>query len=264
MYYAFSAVFDIVAGITAHPLSHLFDEHMTKMLKEFEDVHQGTVTDEVLHDLAQNFSFPVPCLPGDVSLIEDLLADMDIQLRKEPKLALNIRLRLRLLHIGPVLFHHVILRNYLSRPPENDEVIFQLVKQNRIFRLWTSHEQALAACNGEENTGPNSPLAQAPTPQLYMLAVINDSDLTLSDDRPLVAIQDIQSVNWSSGLALSGGQRKPQRYTPPHLRVILAGPRPKPRPAYKKTVQFQDTLKENGEKITQLRRSKRAQMAVQA
>ena len=184
MYYSFSVIFDIVAGITAHPLSQLFDEHMTKMLKEFEDAHRGTVTDEVLHDLAQNFSFPVPCLPGDMSLIEDFLADMDIQLRKEPRLALNIRLRLRLLHVGPVLFRLVIVRNYLDRPPENDGVIFQLVKQNRIFRLWTPHEQALAACNGEENTSPDSPLTQAPTPQLYNLAVIDDGDLPLSDDRP--------------------------------------------------------------------------------
>ena len=71
MYHSFSVIFDIVAGIMAYPLSQLFDEHMTKMLKEFEDSHQGTVTDEVLHSLAQHFSFPVPCLPGDVSLIED-------------------------------------------------------------------------------------------------------------------------------------------------------------------------------------------------
>jgi hypothetical protein len=160
-----------------------------------------------------------------MSLIEDFLADMDMQLCKEPRLTLNIRLRLRLLHVGPVLFRLVIVRNYLDRPPENDGVIFQLVKQNRIFRLWTSHEQALAACNGEENTSPDSPLAQAPTPQLYNLAVIDDGDLPLSDGRPLVAIQDLQSVSWSSGLALSGGQRKPRRYTPPHLRVIPAGPR---------------------------------------
>jgi hypothetical protein len=76
-----------VAGITANPLSQLFNEHMTKMLKEFKDAHQGTVTDKVLHDLAQNFSFPVPCLPGDMSLIEDFLADMDMQLRKKPRLA---------------------------------------------------------------------------------------------------------------------------------------------------------------------------------
>jgi hypothetical protein len=264
MYHAFSAIFDIVAGITAHPLCQLFDEHMTNMLKEFEDVHQGAVTDEVLHDLAHNFSFPVPCLPGDMSLIEDLLADMDMQLHKEPKLALNIRLRLRLLHVGPVLFRLVVVRNYLDRPPENDKVIFQLVKQHRIFRLWTSHELALAACNGEENTSPDSPLDQAPTPELYKLAVIDDGDLTLSDGRPLVAIRNLQSVNWSSGPALSGGRRKPRRYTPPHLRVIPAGPRPKPRPAYKKAVRFEDTLEENSEGVTRLRRSKRAQMAVQA
>ena len=114
----------------AHPLSQLFDEHMTKMLKEFKDAHQGTVMDKVLHNLAQNFSFPMPCLPGDMSLIEDFLADMDMQLCKEPRLTLNICLCLCLLHVGPVLFCLVIVQNYLDQPPENDGVIFQLVKQN--------------------------------------------------------------------------------------------------------------------------------------
>ena len=82
---------------------------MTKMLKEFKDVHQGTVTDEVLHDLVQNFLFPMPCLPGDMSLIGDFLADMDMQLCKEPRLTLNIHLCLRFLHVGPVLFCLVIV-----------------------------------------------------------------------------------------------------------------------------------------------------------
>ena len=109
MYYSFSVIFNIVAGITAHPLSQLFDEHMTKMLKEFKDVHRGTVTDKVLHNLMQNFSFPMPCLPGDMSLIEDFPADMDMQLHKEPRLALNICLHLCLLHVRLVLFHLVIV-----------------------------------------------------------------------------------------------------------------------------------------------------------
>lgn len=137
---------------------------------------------------------------------------MDTQLRKEPKLALNIRLPLCLLHVEPVLFQLVVVRNYRDRPPGNDKVIFQLVKQNRVLRLWASNELALTACNREKNTSPNSPLDQVPTLGLCKLAVIDDGDFTLSDDRPLVAIRDLQSVNWSSGLALSVGQQKPRRY----------------------------------------------------
>jgi urate oxidase len=83
MYHAFSAIFNIVAGITAHPLSQLLDKHMTNMLKEFEDAHQGMVMDEVLHDLAHNFLFPIPCLLGNMSLIEDFMADMDTQRRRK-------------------------------------------------------------------------------------------------------------------------------------------------------------------------------------
>ena len=189
---------------------------------------------------------------------------MDMQLCKKSKLTLNVHLHLCLLHVGPVLFCLIIVRNYLDQPPGNNRVTFQLVKQNWIFWLRTSHEQALTACNGEENTSPNSPLAQVPTPQLYNFTVIDDGDLPLSNDRPLVAIQHLQSMSWTSGLALSGRQRKPWHYMLPHLHVILAGPCPKPQPAYKRAVRFQDTLNENGEEITQLHQSKRAQMAVQA
>ena len=83
-----------------------------------------TLTEE---QLTQDFSFPVPILPGDASLIEDFLADMDIQLRKETG---TITHGPRLLHLRPALFGLVILRIYLNRSYENDQDIFQLVKSN--------------------------------------------------------------------------------------------------------------------------------------
>jgi hypothetical protein len=212
---------------------------MQKAQKIFEDMHPRRAVDEDLQNLATKFAFPVPILLGDESLIEDFLADMGLQLRKHSKLA---ACGLRLHHVGFVLFRLVVLRVYLRRPPANDLDIFNLVKQNQVSRVWTSHEQALAACHGEDDTGPHSKLPQPPTPELYMLPVINDNELDISDDEPLVAIQVPELVTWSNGPALSGGVHKPRRYTPPHLRPKANGPRPKPRPAYKKAVRFQTEL----------------------
>jgi len=210
---------------------------MQKAQKTFED--RRCATDEDLQNLATKFTFPVPILLGDESLIEDFLADMGLQLRKDSKFA---ACSLCLHHVGFVLFRLVVLRVYLHRPPTNDMDIFNLVKHNQVSWVWTSHEQALAACHGEDNTGPHSQLPQPPTPELYMLPVINDNELDISDDEPLVVLQVPEAVSWSKGRALSGGVRKPQRYTPPHLRPKANGPRPKPRPAYKKAVRFQTVL----------------------
>ena len=237
LYDAFSTIFDILVGATPHPLAQLFDEYMQNARKKFKATHQRGALDEDLHGLAQHFSFPVPSLPGDESLIDDFLADLGVQLRKESKLVSS---SLRYHHIGPIFFRLVILREYLHKLPENDYDIFQLVKQNRVYRIWTSHELALAACHGEENTSSNSPLGYAPTPSLFKLTVINDTDTIISDDETFVAIRSPESINWTRGVALSGGLRKPRRYTPPHLRLTAPQPRPQPRPAYKKMVHFEN------------------------
>jgi len=194
-----------------------------------------------LEDLAQYFPFPVPSIPSDVSLFEEFLTEIGILLRKEPKFA---ACSLHFHHIAPILFRLVLVREYLHRPPENDQDIFQLVKENQVFRIWTAHEQALAACHGEENTMSDSPLVQPPTPLLYRLTVINDAKLTISHDEPRVAIRSPQSVNPASGPALSGGPRKPRRYTPPLLPLTATGPRQNPRPTstFKKSVHFRAIL----------------------
>jgi hypothetical protein len=249
-YNAFSTIFDILVGATPHPLAQLFDEYVDKARKAFEAAHQRKVSNEDLHGLAQHFSFPIPSLPGDESLIDDFLADLGIQLHKESKF---VGSSLRYHHIGPIFFRLVILREYLHKPPENDHDIFHLVKQKRIHRIWTSHEQALAACHGEEDTSPNSPLGYSPAPSLFKLAVLNDADIIISNDETLVAIQSPESINWTSGMALSGGLRKPRRYTPPHLRLAAASqPRPRPRPAYKKIVHFENQSAESSGRTGQV------------
>ena len=249
LYDAFSAIFDILVGAAPHPLAQLFDEYIDKARKTFEATHQRRVSDEDLHGLAQHFSFPIPNLPGDESLIEDFLADLGVQLRKESKLVSS---SLRYHHIGPILFHLVILREYLHKPPDNDHSIFQLVKNNLVYRIWTSHEQALAACHGEGNTSSNSPFNYPPTPLLYKLTVIGDSAIVVSNDETLVAIRSPESVDWTSGMALAGGLRKPRRYTPPHLRLTALQPRPKPRPAHRKIVHFENQFEEASSGVGQV------------
>ena len=52
----------------------------------------------------------------------------------------------------------------MGRPPENDLDILQAVKESQISRIWTGHEQALAACYGEENISPDVVLDAVPEP----------------------------------------------------------------------------------------------------
>jgi hypothetical protein len=173
--------------------------------------------------------------------------DIDILLRKENTVtAYGLKENsvathsLCLHHVGPPLFGLVILRVYLGRPPENDGHIYELVKQNQVYRIWSPHERALAACHGESNTSSNSPLSEPPTPLLYNLAVVNDNDLVISDEVPLVAIKSPQPVNWMVSPGLAGGLRKPRRYRPPHLQLIATGTWPKPQPAYETVANVSD------------------------
>jgi hypothetical protein len=223
---------DILSGARHHPLVQLFHEHMATKQKEFEAANQRTATENELHNLAQTFSFPVPNLAGDASLRDGFLAELAVQLRKESG-TISRWHNLRLLNVGPPLLLLVMVREYLHLPPENDHDLFELVKERRISRVWTSHEQALAACHGETNTKPNSLLSQPPMPARYEVLVDNDGEFAISDDEPLVAVESVESVNWTNRPGLSGGVLVPRRYRPPHLRVAPTGPRPKPRPAYK-------------------------------
>jgi hypothetical protein len=101
-----------------------------------------------------------------------------------------------------------------------------------VTRIWTSHEQALAACFGEDNTGSTACFVTPPSPVHWRLKVIDDAKLLLPDDLPFVTLRT--PIQWTIQPGLSGpGIHKPRRYKPPYLRLTNPGIRPKPQPAYK-------------------------------
>ena len=88
---------------------------MKRKQKEFNyTCRHGTVTNK---QLAQDFSFCVPILPSNASLIEDFLADINIQLHKETGTTAH---GLHLLYVDLALFNLVILHVYLNHSHEND------------------------------------------------------------------------------------------------------------------------------------------------
>jgi hypothetical protein len=111
-----------------------------------------------------DLDFSVPILRGDASLAEEFVVNLQCQIMQSSASSGGGYANL---HITQLLFHLVILRTYLSRPPENDIDIFELVRDGRVSRIWTVHEQALAACNGEDDTGIMAKLDQQPDPNLW-------------------------------------------------------------------------------------------------
>jgi hypothetical protein len=134
------------------------------------------------------------------------------------------------IHVGRILFKLVILRTYLSRPAKNDLDIFELVQGHHVSRIWTTHEQALAACDGQDDTSPIAVFDTPPNPVLWKVKVVQDADLELPQDLPLVTVR--HPVTWTSRPGLTGGARKPRCYRPPYLLNLPPGPRPKPKPVY--------------------------------
>jgi hypothetical protein len=233
LYDAYSAVFDILTGTTPHPIMIFFREHMKEQRITFHKRNRGRAPSEVdLFEMVQHLPFSVPVLPGDASLVENFVADIKVQANHE-KIDI-IDEDLVLIPIGSILFHLVILRTYLGRPAENDLDIYELVKARRVSRTWTAHEQALAACYGEDDTSSNACFRSVPDPHLWKVSVIkvsSDMEVPLSQDRPFVSIQP-QNIVWTNRPGLMGGTRKPRQYRPPYIRLAPPGLRPRPRPAY--------------------------------
>lgn len=126
-----------------------------------------------------------------------------------------------------ILFHLVIIRTYLERQETNDLHIYHLAKSEKFKRIWTTHELALAACNGEYNTSPNADFQTTPCPGLWGLCVTydRDNDLKLSDSQQLIrVIDDHLPVRWSddNNFSLAGGDRRPRFYRPPQLCLAAA------------------------------------------
>jgi hypothetical protein len=225
LYEAYSSIFDIVTGHKPHPIVELFATHMAQERAEFfEDNPDGRLTTNNLLEAVSHFPFTIPILPGDASLVDEFLSSLMHHAKDQPINDCAIE------GIGQALFKLVILRTYLGRLPENDLDIFEAVKNGQIARLWTSHELALAACYGEEDTSPDAVFDTAPNPDLWKIKVIRDITLELTEEHPFVAIK--QPITWTNRPGLTGGSLKPRRYKPPYLRNLVPGPRPKPRPAY--------------------------------
>ena len=104
-------------------------------------------------------------------------------------------------------------------------------------RVWTIHEQALAACHGEDDTSSCPNFNSVPNPDRWEVSVIKVSsnmDVPLPNDQPFVCIQMTETVVWSNCPGFTGGTRKLHHYQPLHIRLTPPGPQPKLRPAYSK------------------------------
>jgi hypothetical protein len=213
----------------------VFNAHMAAEHAKFKQngkSKRGPSVNDLLQ-FASRLSFSVPILPGDASLAEDFVTDLKIQICKTNN---NVD-DYTILGVGYILFQLVILRTYLGRPPENDLDVFDLVHKKQVVRVWTSHEQALAACFGEDASA-DAVFPSAPNPSVWAVKTVNDPGLAISDADALVAIKARQPFEWQNRPGLTGGPHTPRRYKPPQLRCVKTGPRPKPRPAYRKVTLY--------------------------
>lgn len=146
---------------------------------------------------ASQLPFNVPVLAGDSSFSMQFLADLIIQIGPLTEHRID---KTAIMRVGEILFDPVILRKYLARLPENDLNIFEPVK-NKVTRIWTSHEQALAACFGEDDTGPTARFVTPPSPVLWQLKVIDNTE-HLPNDLPFVTLR--APIQWTIQPGLSG------------------------------------------------------------
>jgi hypothetical protein len=157
-------------------------------------------------------------------LLLDFLANLILQIRLLTEHRIN---KTDIMCIGKILFDLVILQKYMAHPPKNNLDIFELVKNNQVTWVWTSHEQALAACYGEDDTSPSVCFVTPLNPVHWGLKVIDDTELILHDDLPFITLQVL--IQWTTQPGLYGpGIRKPWCYKTPHLCLANLGVRPKP------------------------------------
>jgi hypothetical protein len=219
LYDAYSSVFDILTGRRQHPILDLLSAYRANVQdKRVEANSDSNSTYNDLFDPALDFKFSVPILPGDASLADKFISNLKTHIRH---LCASLVEDDDIIHISQALF----------RPADSNCNIFELVKDGRVSRIWTDHEQALAACYGESDTRPTASFSTRPDPLVWNIKTVMDSELEPLHSRPLVTIQG--SVVWTSRPGLTSGPLKPQCYKPPHLRLLEPGPGPrlKPRPA---------------------------------
>lgn len=230
LYEAYSTVCDIIVGDRKHPLDDLYIKHIAQKIASASRQHpKRKITYDNLPDSDKLLDFSVPILPGDASLIDPFINDLACDFAKRFG-ALHDSTRITVLSL--ILFKLVVLRTYLGRPPENDLNIFELARDGKFSRIWTTHEQALATCAGEEDTSRH---AKFPIGVIHACVRkaqgVNNSEIAFAHKTSLVSLDIPESFAWSEHPGLVGGDRKPRNYRPPHLQHFpAAGPRPKPRP----------------------------------
>lgn len=102
----------------------------------------------------------VPVLPGDLSIMQDTLIAMETYVRhfitRNKKTTLDVDVATHRLH-GPaqLLLQLVIVRTYLRRQPEDDDHIYALWMEGRLFRSWILAEVVVAASQGQSEAELN-------------------------------------------------------------------------------------------------------------
>lgn len=213
LFNGFSSVLDIVTGVTEHPLMDKYKAHMSAKIRAFKKKYpQSEINDDVLYDLRAQMSFKVPVLPGDLSLVEQFVVDLLIEISRR-KLTGDDKCAATAM--AKILFSLIIVRTYLDRPSDNDLDIYELVNSARLVRIWTSHEQALAACYGEDDTSINACFMSAPNPSMWKVRTKVDSQVPLAVESPFVRVTG-NPFTWNSRPGLDGGSTRPHSYLPPH------------------------------------------------
>jgi hypothetical protein len=229
---AYSSIFNIITRQIPHPIMQLFSTHIAQERLKFNVAfpNSDSENDKVKQGLTDPFNDTI--IDKCFGLLHDIALEAGHKIHCErciPRYDWDWEWE-----FWCEMEQHVRVWTYLGPPAENDVDIFEAVKDSQISHIWTSHEQALAGCYGEENTSPEAVFGTKPMPNLWKVKITKDTTLELAEDCPFVAIS--QLITWMSRSGLTGRLCKPWQYRPPYLRMLELGPWPKPKPAYCKIV----------------------------
>lgn len=174
----------------------------------------------------------VPVLPGDLAIMQDTLIAMESYVRhfiaRNKKTTLDVDVATHRLH-GPaqLLLQLVIVRTYLRRQPEDDDHIYALWMEGRLFRSWILAEVVVAASQGQSEAELNG------TGRIGWTHTKADRLFTFSGDLdPSVRLMHVRTDDESpyiwpagTGAGLTGAS-----LTGRLVELTPTGPPPKPRP----------------------------------
>lgn len=174
----------------------------------------------------------VPVLPGDLSIMQDTLIAMETYVRnfiaRNKKTTLDVDVATHRLH-GPaqLLLQLVIIRTYLRRQPEDDNQIYALWMEGRLFRSWILAEVIVAASQGQSEAELNQSgrIAWTHTKADHLFTFAGDLDPSV---RPVhVRTDNGSSYIWPAG---HGSGLTGASLTGRLVDLTPTGPPPKPRP----------------------------------